>query len=124
MKRHLNILVLIAVVLLTALPLWLVQTPAPGLDGKPVEVFAGADNKAMALVGELAPNYVPWLKPMIEPASSEIASLLFALQAALGAGFIGYYLGVSLTRERMKREMTREQPSKAPNRTEQASRVD
>ena len=104
MKRHQNLLLLLAVVLLAALPLWLVQKPLPGADGKPVEIFAGADNKAMALIGDIAPNYVQWFKPIMEPASGEIASLLFALQAALGAGFIGYYLGVSVTRERMKRE--------------------
>lgn len=104
MKRHQNLLLLIAVVLLAALPLWLVQKPAPGLDSKPVEIFAGADNKARDLIGKIDPNYKPWFAPLLEPASSEIASLLFALQAALGAGFIGYYLGVSVTREKMRRE--------------------
>jgi cobalt/nickel transport protein len=108
MKRHQNILLLLAVVLLAALPLWLVQKPLPDADGKPVEIFAGADNKAMALIGDIAPNYVQWFKPIMEPASGEIASLLFALQAALGAGFIGYYLGVSVTRERIKREANRD----------------
>ncbi len=104
MKRHQNLLLLLAVVLLAALPLWLVQKPQPDAHGRPVEHFAGTDGKAMALIGEIAPNYTPWFKPLVEPASGEIASLLFALQAALGAGFIGYYLGVSVTRERMKRE--------------------
>jgi len=49
MKRHQNILLLLAVVLLAALPLWLVQKPAPDADGKPVEIFAGADDKARDL---------------------------------------------------------------------------
>ncbi len=115
MKRHQNLLLLLAVVLLAALPLWLVQKPLPDANGKPVELFAGADNKAMALIGDIAPNYVQWFKPIMEPASGEIVSLLFALQAALGAGFIGYYLGVSVTRERMKREaqMHTENPTRA-----------
>lgn len=107
MKRHQNLLLLIAVALLAALPLWLVQKPAPGPDGKPVEIFAGADNKARDLIGEIAPNYKPWFGPLLEPASGEIASLLFALQAALGAGFIGYYLGVSVTREQAQRSAAR-----------------
>ena len=104
MKRHQNFLLLLAVALLTALPLWLVQKPATDAVGQPVELFAGADNKAKDLIGEIDPNYRPWFKPLMEPASGEIASLLFALQAALGAGFIGYYLGVSVTRERMQQE--------------------
>ncbi|HJW02915.1 MAG TPA: energy-coupling factor ABC transporter substrate-binding protein [Azospira sp.] len=104
MKRHQNLLLLIAVVLLAILPLWLVQKPEAGPDGKPVEIFAGADNKARDLIGEIAPHYQPWFQPLLEPASEEIASLLFALQAAIGAGFIGYYLGASITREKMKRQ--------------------
>lgn len=104
MKRHQNLLMLIAVILLAALPLWLVQKPAPGLDGKPTEIFSGADNKAKELIGKIDPAYKPWFAPLLEPASGEIASLLFALQAALGAGFIGYYLGASVTREKMRRE--------------------
>jgi cobalt/nickel transport protein len=104
MKRHQNLILLIAVVLLAALPLWLVQKPAPAADGKQVEIFAGADDQARDLIGTIAPDYRQWFKPLLEPASGEIASLLFALQAALGAGFIGYYLGVSVTREKMRRE--------------------
>jgi cobalt/nickel transport protein len=97
--RHRNTLLLLAVVAITALPLWLVDTP-PG-----EEAFAGADGKALQAIGEIAPAYEPWFKPLLEPASSEIASLLFALQAALGAGVIGYWLGSAVTRERMRKEM-------------------
>ncbi len=104
MKRHQNLILLLVVVLLAVVPLWLVQKPAPDADGKPVELFAGADDKAKDLIGEIAPGYKQWFEPLIEPASGEIASLLFALQAALGAGFIGYYLGVSVTREKLRRE--------------------
>ena len=104
MKRHQNLILLIAVVLLTVLPLWLVNRPAPDADGQPVAIFAGADDQARDLIGQIAPDYTPWFASLIEPASGEIASLLFALQAALGAGFIGYYLGVSVTREKLRRE--------------------
>ena len=103
MKRHQNLIMLIAVVLLAVAPLWLVHEPAPDADGKPAELFTGADDQARNLIGEIAPDYQQWFAPLIEPASGEIASLLFALQAALGAGFIGYYLGVSRTREKMRR---------------------
>jgi len=98
MKRHQNALLLLAVVLLAVLPLWLVDKPANGAG-----IFAGADNKAIELIGQIAPTYQPWFAPLLEPASGEIASLLFAVQAALGAGFIGYYLGVSVTREKLRR---------------------
>lgn len=109
MKRHQNLLLLIAVVLLAALPLWLVQKPPADAEGKPAEIFAGADNKARDLIGVIAPDYRPWFEPILEPASGEIASLLFALQAALGAGFIGYYLGAAVTREKMRRELAQQQ---------------
>ena len=109
MKQHQNLLLLIAVVLLAALPLWLVQKPAPDTDGKTAEIFTGADNKAKDLIGVIAPDYRPWFEPILEPASSEISSLLFALQAALGAGFIGYYLGAAVTREKMRRELAQQQ---------------
>ena len=105
MKRHQNLILLIAVVLLAIFPLWLVQKPAPDADGKQVEIFAGADDKAKDLIGDIAPDYKQWFEPLIEPASGEIASLLFALQAAIGAGFIGYYLGVSVGREKSRREL-------------------
>lgn len=108
MKKHQNLLLLLAVVALVALPLWIVKKPAPGPDGKQAEIFAGADDKAKDLVGSIAPGYKPWVKPLMEPPSAEIGSLLFALQAALGAGFIGYYLGVSTTRAKMRREMEKE----------------
>jgi cobalt/nickel transport protein len=108
MKRHQNLILLIAVVLLSVFPLWLVQKPAPDAEGRQAAIFAGADDQARDLVGKIDPDYRPWIAPLIEPASGEIASLLFALQAALGAGFIGYYLGVSLTRERMRREFEKQ----------------
>jgi cobalt/nickel transport protein len=104
MKRYQNILLILAVILLGALPLWIVERPATGPDGKEVELFAGADDKARDMISEINPDYQPWFESMIEPASGEIASMLFALQAALGAGFIGYYLGSAVTREKMRRE--------------------
>jgi len=114
-KRHQNLILLIAVVLLAIFPLWLIQKPAPDAQGHQSEIFAGADNKAMALIGEIAPDYKPWFKPLLEPASNEIASLLFAVQAALGAGFIGYYLGVAVTREKMRKKEKEEKQKSAAN---------
>lgn len=108
MKRYQNLIMMIAVVVLVAVPLWMVQKPAPGLDGKEVEIFKGADDQAKDVISRIAPGYQPWFKPLMEPPSGEIGSLLFALQAALGAGFIGYYLGMSVTRAKMRRELDKE----------------
>lgn len=108
MKRYQNLLLLVAVAALMALPLWMVKKPLPGPDGKKGEIFTGTDDKAKELIGSTAPDYRPWAKPLMEPPSGEISSLLFALQAALGAGFIGYYLGVSTTRARNRREQNKE----------------
>ena len=104
MKRTQNLLLILAIIMLGALPLWIVERPAAGPDGEAATIFAGADDQAKNLISEINPDYQPWFQPLLEPASGEIASLLFALQAALGAGFIGYYLGVSRTREKMRQE--------------------
>ncbi len=104
MKRYQNLLMIIGVIFLIALPLWMVKRPVAGPDGKNVEIFRGADDQAKDLISKIDPGYKPWFKPLMEPPSGEVGSLLFALQAALGAGFIGYYLGVSTTRARMRRE--------------------
>lgn len=108
MKRYQNFFMMIAVVALVAFPLWMVKKPAPGPDGKEVEIFAGADDKAKDLVGTIDPAYKPWFKPLMEPPSGEIGSLLFALQAALGAGFIGYWYGSSTARANMRLEIKKE----------------
>lgn len=103
MKRLQNVLLLLGVVLLVILPLMIVEKPEPAPGQKEVEIFAGADDQAKDLVGEIQPNYKPWFEPLLEPPSGEIATMLFALQAALGAGFIGYWLGSSVTRSKEKR---------------------
>lgn len=95
-KRQ-NALLLLAIALISVLPLWL-YVPTAG-----EEAFAGADGKAQAAIARIAPGYRPWVKPLLVPPSNEIASLLFALQAAIGAGVIGYWLGAAVTRERLQR---------------------
>lgn len=110
MKRYQNLLLMIAVILLVALPLRMVRKAVPGAGGKTVEISRGTDDQAKDVITTIAPGYRPWFKSLLEPPSDETGSLLFALQAALGAGFIGYYLGVSTTRARMHRESDREPP--------------
>jgi cobalt/nickel transport protein len=117
MKRYQNLLLILAVILLGALPLWIVERPVAGADGQAADIFTGSDDKAKNMIGEIAPDYQPWFESLIEPASGEIASMLFALQAALGAGFIGYYLGSAVTREKMKREFDKRAQEAAQERT-------
>lgn len=105
-------LIVAAIVLLTALPLWLTPKPLPGTDGQAGEAFAGTDNKAQAAISEIAPAYQRWFEPLLQPAGAQIESLLFALQAAIGAGIIGYWLGASVTRERLRKEAERTPPEK------------
>lgn len=105
MKKGQNILLLVAVVLMVALPLIYVQKPEPEPGQNEVEIFAGADGQAKEMVTQIQPKYKPWFEPLLEPPSGEIESMLFALQAALGAGFIGYWLGTSVTRVKEKRTL-------------------
>lgn len=108
MKRYQNLLILAAVALLVAIPLWMVQKPAQGPNGTELALFRGADDQAKDIIRTIAPEYQPWFKPVMTPPSGEVSSLLFALQAALGAGFIGYYLGISVTRAKARRETGKE----------------
>lgn len=100
-------LILLAVVLLTTLPLWLVHKPDPA-----AELFGGSDAQGQRAIGELAPNYQPWFESLLTPPGKEIESLLFALQAALGAGIIGYWLGSAVTRDKLRREAERQAADK------------
>ena len=78
-----NLILIALVVIIAALPLWLL----------PNAEFGGADGQAEEVVQELNPGYQPWFEPILEPASGEVESLLFALQAAIGAGVVGFVLG-------------------------------
>ena len=78
-----NLILIVLVVLLAALPLWLL----------PNAEFGGADGQAEEVILENNPEYEPWFQPILEPASGEVESLLFALQAAIGAGIVGFVLG-------------------------------
>lgn len=55
--------------------------------------FEGADGQAEDIIGEIDPDYKPWVEPLWEPPSGEIESLLFSVQVAIGAGVFGYIMG-------------------------------
>lgn len=104
MKRFQNLILLFFVVALAVVPLVMIKRPAPGPDGKEVEIFTGSDDQATNTIGKIDPSYKPWAKSLMVPPSGEVESLLFALQAALGAGFLGYWYGSASTRARLLRE--------------------
>ena len=78
-----NLILIILVIVIAAVPLWLL----------PNAEFGGADGEAEEAITQLNPDYEPWFEPILEPASGEVESLLFALQAAIGAGVVGFVLG-------------------------------
>ena len=84
-----NILLVVAVVALFAVPVLVV----PG-------EYAGSDGQAGEAIE--ATGYQPWFSPVWEPPSGEIESGIFAMQAAAGAGVLGYCIGVARTRSREK----------------------
>ncbi|MBO8163218.1 MAG: energy-coupling factor ABC transporter substrate-binding protein [Brevibacillus sp.] len=103
MKKNnmmLNLGLLMGVVMLAVVPLLIVNDSE----------FGGSDGLAEEAVGELAPDYKPWMEPLFEPPGTETESLLFAVQAALGAGVIGYAIGLYRGRAAAKREQTDEHP--------------
>ena len=79
-----NWLLIIAVIMLAALPL-VVKKGAE---------FSGSDDQAEKAITEIHPDYKPWFKSLIELPSGEVESLLFATQAAIGAGVVGFVVGL------------------------------
>jgi cobalt/nickel transport protein len=88
--RWVNVVLLLAVVALFAVPLGLRLNAADAPEG---ESYAGTDSTAVEMISEIDPGYESWFSPWFEPSSGEIESGLFALQAALGAGAFGFAMG-------------------------------
>lgn len=63
--------------------------------------FQGADDQAGDVIGELNPNYEPWVEAWWEPPSGEVESLLFSLQIGIGAATIGYIFGILKERRKL-----------------------
>lgn len=89
--KRLTALVLLAVILLAALPLLLAHGD-----------FGGTDGVATTTITDIAPGYIPWFQPLLKP-PPETESMLFALQASLGAGVIGYIIGLFKGRKEARR---------------------
>ena len=88
-----NLLLLIAVIALAALPLFIHRADSGTESAAPAGLFTGSDDQAKSMISEISPGYKPWFAPLWEPPSAEIESLLFTLQGVLGAGALFYFLG-------------------------------
>ncbi|MEG1930730.1 MAG: energy-coupling factor ABC transporter substrate-binding protein [Anaerovorax sp.] len=66
--------------------------------------FGGADGAAEETIGEMDPNYVPWIEPVFQLPGGETESLLFCLQAALGSGVFFFGMGYLVARKKYKHE--------------------
>ncbi|MFD2370474.1 energy-coupling factor ABC transporter substrate-binding protein [Brevibacillus sp. GCM10020057] len=84
MKKGMNWLLVLGVVVLAVAPLLFIKDSE----------FGGADGAAEEAIKEIAPAYQPWFHPFLEPPGGETEGLLFAVQAALGAGVVGYAVGL------------------------------
>ena len=90
MKKFQNIILVVLVVIIGAIPFFIVKNSE----------FAGTDGKAEETIMEMNKDYKPWFKPIWEPPGGEIETLLFTLQACIGAGFIGYFIGFYVGRQK------------------------
>lgn len=87
-RKWINIMILVAVVLLAAVPLLTISSK----NGE--EIFQGADDRGQQMIMQIRPGYRPWFGGVWTPPSGEISNLFFALQGAIGAGTLCYYLGL------------------------------
>lgn len=88
-----------AIILLTALPLVLIQDSG----------FGGSDGVGSDIVAEIAPTYnSEWIANVWTPPGGETESMLFALQAAAGGVLIGYCFGFLRGRKHNRVETNRE----------------
>jgi cobalt/nickel transport protein len=92
MKKGINWILLLAVIILAVTPLFLIKDSE----------FGGADGMAEEAIKEMNPQYEPWFHPLLEPPGGETEGLLFAVQAAFGAGMIGYVIGLYKGRSQAK----------------------
>lgn len=103
--RKWTLIVLLAVVALTVVPL----VVASGSE------FAGADGEAETAITEIDSSYQPWFSSIWTPPSGEIESLLFAVQAAIGAGVVFFALGYFVGRAKGRGQVAASAPdSSAP----------
>lgn len=65
--------------------------------------FGGADGAAEELIGEIAPDYEPWVENLLEPPGGETESLLFCLQAAIGSGVLCFGFGYLVARKKYQK---------------------
>ena len=92
-KGILAIVLILICVVIAALPLLFIRDSE----------FGGADGEAEEIIGEIDPNYTPWVENIIEPPGGETESLLFCLQAAIGGIILGGGFGYLIARNKFSK---------------------
>ena len=79
MKKHENLILLLLVVLIAAVPLiW-----NSGAE------FGGADDQVKDVVAEINPDYKPWFAAIWSPPSSEVESFFLSVIGSAFSGGVG-----------------------------------
>ena len=82
------ILLLIAAVLIAAVPLF----------ARKGAEFGGSDDAGSVMIEEIEGEYTPWFTPVLETAlggelPGEVESLIFCIQTGIGVGIIAFFMG-------------------------------
>lgn len=94
------ILLLIAAVLIAAVPLFV---------RKDAE-FGGSDDAGSVMIEEIQGEYTPWFTPVLENAlggeiPGEVESLIFCVQTGIGVGVIAFFMGRFVERKKWMKAM-------------------
>ena len=92
------ILLLIAAVLIAAVPLF----------ARKGAEFGGSDDAGSVMVEEIQGEYTPWFTPVLENAlggeiPGEVESLIFCVQTGIGVGILAFCFGYLVARKKYSR---------------------
>ena len=93
------ILLLIAAVLIAAVPLF----------ARKGAEFGGSDDAGSVMVEEIQGEYTPWFTPVLENAlggeiPGEVESLIFCVQTGIGVGIIAFFMGRFVERRKWMKD--------------------
>ena len=100
------ILLLIAAVLIAAVPLF----------ARKGAEFGGSDDAGSVMIEEIQGGYTPWFTPVLENAlggeiPGEVESLIFCVQTGIGVGIIAFFMGRFVERKKWMKAAGSEEES-------------